>query len=66
MVHLINESRILAKILRKNGFEVFGIACKAGTIDKTCVGIDESCKKVGDNMCNLTNSYYHRLLKEMD
>lgn len=51
-VGLINESRILASILRKKGFEVFGIACKAGAVDKTCVGIDESCKKAGVNMCN--------------
>lgn len=51
-VGLINESRILAKILRKNGFEVFGVTCKAGAVDKTVVGIKESCKKVGKNMCN--------------
>lgn len=49
---LINESRMLASILRKNGFEVFGIACKSGAIEKTRVGIDESYKKVGANMCN--------------
>ena len=49
---LINESRILAKILRKNGFEVFGAACKAGAVEKTAVGIKESCEKVGKNMCN--------------
>ncbi|MCB7303252.1 DUF1847 domain-containing protein [Bariatricus massiliensis] len=51
-VGLINESRILAKILRKNGFEVFGAACKAGAVEKTAVGIKESCEKVGKNMCN--------------
>lgn len=51
-VGLIAESRTLAKILRKNGFEVFGIACKAGAIDKTAVGIDEKCRAVGCNMCN--------------
>lgn len=51
-VGLISESRVLASILRKKGFEVFGIACKAGAIDKTRVGIDESCKKIGANMCN--------------
>lgn len=47
-----SESRILASILRKKGFEVFGIACKAGAVKKDSVGINESCKKVGDNMCN--------------
>ncbi|MCI6464765.1 MAG: DUF1847 domain-containing protein [Faecalicatena sp.] len=51
-VGLINESRILASILRKKGFEVFGVACKAGAVDKSRVGIDESCKRVGKNMCN--------------
>ena len=51
-VGLISESRTLASILRKKGFEVFGVACKAGAVDKTVVGIDESCKKVGVNMCN--------------
>lgn len=39
-------------ILREKGFEVFGIACKAGAVKKDRVGINESCKKVGDNMCN--------------
>ena len=29
-VALIRESRILAKMLRANGFEVYGVACKAG------------------------------------
>lgn len=51
-VGLISESRILASILRKKGFEVFGIACKAGAVEKDRVGINESCKKVGENMCN--------------
>jgi len=51
-VGLISESRILASILRKKGFEVFGIACKAGAVEKDRVGINESCKKVGANMCN--------------
>ncbi|MCC3868610.1 DUF1847 domain-containing protein [Terrisporobacter mayombei] len=51
-VGLISESRILASILRKKGFEVFGIACKAGAVEKDLVGINESCKKVGANMCN--------------
>lgn len=51
-VGLISESRILASVLRKKGFEVFGIACKAGAVEKSYVGIDESCKKVGANMCN--------------
>ena len=52
MQALINESRILARILRSHGFEVFGVACKAGAVDKTEVGIPEKCKGVGASMCN--------------
>jgi len=51
-VGLLNESRMLAKILRSHGFEVFGIGCKAGTVLKTEVGIDEKNNAVGCNMCN--------------
>ncbi|MEA4922801.1 MAG: DUF1847 domain-containing protein [Eubacteriaceae bacterium] len=51
-VGLIRETRILTKILRKNGFEVYGVACKAGAVNKTKVGIDPKCLEVGENMCN--------------
>ena len=34
-VGLIDESRILARILRKNGFEVYGAVCKIGSFLKT-------------------------------
>lgn len=51
-VGLIRESRILAKILRSHGFDVYGIGCKAGTVLKQEVGIDEACNKVGCYMCN--------------
>lgn len=51
-VGLIRESRILSQILRRHGFEVFGIACKAGAVDKTEVGIPERCKEAGVTMCN--------------
>ena len=30
----------------------FGVACKAGAVDKTEVGIPEKCKGVGASMCN--------------
>lgn len=49
---LISESRILSKILRKHGFWVFGVACKAGIIKKVDFGIDESCNHVGSAICN--------------
>lgn len=51
-VGLIRESGILAKILRKHGFEVFGVGCKIGAIPKVEVGIDKKCEAVGETMCN--------------
>lgn len=51
-VGLLKESRILAGILRKNGFEVYGVACKAGAQPKTGIGIPEECCSIGPNMCN--------------
>lgn len=51
-VGLINETRILTRILRNHGFEVFGIACKAGAVRKSSIGIREDCEKIGINMCN--------------
>lgn len=51
-VGLIQETRILAGILRRHGFEVFGIACKAGAVPKVELGIDERCNAVGVNACN--------------
>ena len=51
-IGLIRESRTLAGILRKHGFEVCAVACKVGGIDKTEVGIPEECKEVGPNICN--------------
>lgn len=52
-VGLLEESRIFAKILRLNGFEVYGICCKAGSKDKVDIGIDAkyTCK-TGPVMCN--------------
>jgi uncharacterized metal-binding protein len=51
-VGLLQEAGIFAKILRKNGFEVFGIGCKAGAVPKVSVGIPTECEAVGKNMCN--------------
>ena len=48
----MKESRILADILRRHGFEVYGVGCKAGTQKKTSVGIPECCEGGGVNMCN--------------
>lgn len=49
---LIEESRILAKILRTNGFEVYGAVCKMGANPKVSIGIPKECEAVGVNMCN--------------
>lgn len=52
-VGLIEESRIFARILKLNGFEVYGIGCKVGSVDKTDIGIDEQYTCVtGKVMCN--------------
>ncbi len=51
-VGLLRESRRLAEILRGNGFEVFGVACKCGMQKKEILGFDSSDSELGDNMCN--------------
>ena len=51
-VGLIAEARTAAQIFRKNGFEVYGVACKCGAVRKTEIGIPERCEKVGPHMCS--------------
>lgn len=51
-VGLIRETRTLTNILRSHGFEVYGVACKAGAVPKTEVGIPRTCENTGVNMCN--------------
>ena len=51
-VGLLTESRILARILRRHGFEVVGVACKAGAQPKESIVIPAYCTEVGPNMCN--------------
>ena len=51
-VGLIRETCTLSRILRSHGFEVYGVACKAGTVRKTEVGIPKTCENTGVNMCN--------------
>lgn len=51
-VGLIRETRTLANILRNHGFEVFGVACKAGAVKKSSIGIPKECEQIGVNMCN--------------
>ena len=51
-VGLIREARMLAKIFRAHGFEVYGAACKVGCIPKHEVGIPMECEELGHNICN--------------
>ena len=51
-VGLLTEARTAAAIFRKAGFDVYGVACKAGAQPKVSVGIPEKCEAVGKNMCN--------------
>lgn len=53
-VGLLDESRIFAKILRKNGFEVYGVSCKIGSLNKKeIIGLSEDRTKItGNIMCN--------------
>ena len=54
-VGTIREARTFAKILRKNGLEVVGAACKVGNRDKTEIGIADKDKIHPDcyePMCN--------------
>ncbi len=52
-VGLLEESRVLARILRKKGFEVYGAACKIGSFEKKSVGVaEEDIANTGAIMCN--------------
>ncbi|MDO4488808.1 MAG: DUF1847 domain-containing protein [Eubacteriales bacterium] len=39
---LKEEARVLAGILRENGFEVCAEICKCGSMSKSCIGIEDS------------------------
>ena len=49
---LIEESRILARILRAHGFEVYAAICKVGGTEKSRIGIPKECESIGVSMCN--------------
>lgn len=52
-VGLIHESRIFARILKAHGFEVYGVACKVGAIEKPKIQIgDAYIRKPGERACN--------------
>lgn len=51
-VGLLKEARAAAAIFRHNGFEVIGVACKAGAVRKTEIGLDPEQEKLGPHICN--------------
>ena len=52
-VGLIRETRMVTKILRHHGFEVYGTCCKVGAVKKVDMGIPAACaESTGKNACN--------------
>ncbi|MCI5689505.1 MAG: DUF1847 domain-containing protein [Clostridiales bacterium] len=51
-VALLRESRILAKMLRANGFSVYGVACKTGEVLKDDLDIPPHHQGPGPVACN--------------
>lgn len=51
-IGLINEARIFARILRKNGFDPYSVICKVAGYDKSSIGIPKQCEEIGASMCN--------------
>ncbi len=50
---LVKESQVLAKILRKNGFEVISASCQIGMVKKAEIGIpEEVINEKNPNTCN--------------
>ena len=49
---LLQESRTLAKMLRINGFEVYGVGCKVGELDKSSLDIPREYQSMGTIACN--------------
>ena len=51
-VGLLREARTAAKIFRHRGFEVYGVACKVGAVNKTSIGLDPVQETLGPHICN--------------
>ena len=50
---MIEDSRIFAQILKKNGFEPYAALCKAGAFNKTDIGVrKEYTTQVWNALCN--------------
>ena len=48
----MDEAKIFTKILRKHGFEVYGVCCKTGSLDKLQVGMEVKDPKKVPKICN--------------
>ena len=51
-VGLIDEARLIARHLRLQGLEVYGVACKVGLVPKRSLGIPPECDQCGEYSCN--------------
>ena len=49
---LLGEGRTLARILRANGFDVYGMACKVGSLTRAELGVADSCCDYGAVSCD--------------
>ena len=49
---LLHEGRTLARVLRANGFDVYGAACKAGSLKRSELGVADSCCDFGAVSCD--------------
>ena len=49
---LLDEAKIFTKILRKHGFEVYGVCCKTGSVDKLQIGLEVKDPKKVPKICN--------------
>lgn len=49
---LLKEAHIAAKIFRAQGFEVYGVSCKCGKVQKTEIGLPKETEKLIHNICN--------------
>ena len=49
---LLEEAKIFTKILRKHGFEVYGVCCKTGAVDKLQIGLEVKDPKKAPKICN--------------
>ena len=51
-VGLLSEAKQLARILRAQGWEVYGVCCKCGAQPKSAMGFHGEKEETSSNMCN--------------